>query len=415
MDADVIIIGAGAAGLSAAQKILKKNKSLLILEARDRAGGRMMTQLDSLTGDPIELGAEFIHGSPDEILGKVKTSDIEIQKSNPVHFVFRDRLQKDARFQGVMERGLNQICKDPQPDQTVDEALKNLEIEQRDRVLNFVANFHAADLKKMGTRELAQTEEESGEETHTVQRLKGGYAQLVYKLASPQVCAALRFNRVVEKIIWQKNKVLIHTSMGKTKKVYQCKKVLITLPIGVLKANPKLISPAVKTLNTGLKSIHMGTALRMVIQFESPFWKKALKTENGFIHDLASSAFPVWWVRNSSATAWVGGVRAEQLAILKGEELFDLALKDFARLFGRDLNLKDDVLNYHFHNWLSDPFSKGSYSYLGTGGLEAQTVIGMPVENTLFFAGEGITQKPSRGTVQAAIETGEKAAQQILG
>ena len=75
---DVIVIGAGAAGLTAAVRLGSAGLSTLVIEARDRIGGRMFTQRDSVSQAPVELGAEFIHGRPPEILEALKTNRVKI-------------------------------------------------------------------------------------------------------------------------------------------------------------------------------------------------------------------------------------------------------------------------------------------------------------------------------------------------
>ena len=77
MDADVLIIGAGASGLSAARKLHHAGARVLVLEARNRIGGRILTRREKNGDLPIELGAEFVHGMPESIFNLLSAHGIE--------------------------------------------------------------------------------------------------------------------------------------------------------------------------------------------------------------------------------------------------------------------------------------------------------------------------------------------------
>src|SRR3954454_11381665 len=77
-DMDVIIIGAGIAGLAAANELATAGIKPLVLEARDRIGGRITTIYEQTSGAHIELGAEFVHGHPPEVFKAAKTADLKI-------------------------------------------------------------------------------------------------------------------------------------------------------------------------------------------------------------------------------------------------------------------------------------------------------------------------------------------------
>src|SRR2546423_1608241 len=92
---DVAIIGAGAAGLAAAQTLTSAGKNGVILEARDRIGGRIQTLRDSALPMPIELGAEFVHGQPDELMHIIRSANLLAYDAEGDHWhLEKGRLQK---------------------------------------------------------------------------------------------------------------------------------------------------------------------------------------------------------------------------------------------------------------------------------------------------------------------------------
>jgi monoamine oxidase len=101
--------------------------------------------------------------------------------------------------------------------------------------------------------------------------------------------------------------------------------------------------------------------------------------------------------------------------LAEGDEgMIDRALDSMAKTFGERRRRIDDLLaGSYMHNWQSDPFSRGAYSYAGVGGAGAHQALSRPVGSTLFFAGEA-TNGEQTGTVAGAIESGVKAAQQLL-
>jgi monoamine oxidase len=91
------------------------------------------------------------------------------------------------------------------------------------------------------------------------------------------------------------------------------------------------------------------------------------------------------------------------------------AVEDLSRISGVKLNqLQEQVEAVHFHDWHSDPFSRGAYSYVRTGRLATRTPLELPVENTLFFAGEATELNGHGGTVHGARATGFRSARQVI-
>jgi monoamine oxidase len=120
-------------------------------------------------------------------------------------------------------------------------------------------------------------------------------------------------------------------------------------------------------------------------------------------------------------TAWVGGTKATELRRSIAEDGDPLALPrrciaTLARVFELSFaELQNLLVSWHEHDWSADPCSRGAYSYVPAGALDAPAKLTVPVDDTLYFAGEHTDITGHWGTVHAAIGTGVRAAEQILG
>ncbi len=154
--------------------------------------------------------------------------------------------------------------------------------------------------------------------------------------------------------------------------------------------------------------------LKVVLRFRSAFWEKL---EGGRYRDAGffqahHLTFPTFWtprpVHAPVLAAWMGGPRAAKLGERPIGEVI-LAASDSAKaLFdGYDLELEAAYV----HDWLTDPFSRGAYSYVVVGGQKARQELAAPVQDALFFAGEATDSEG--GTVTGALRSGARAAREV--
>ena len=176
-----------------------------------------------------------------------------------------------------------------------------------------------------------------------------------------------------------------------------------------------------------LSGMEMGTVARLTLALREPFWaaeRFARRARSQTIVRLAflhtqDEDFPVWWttypVDAPMLTAWCGGPRARELAMLSEEETVARAVAALGRQFGvHRREARRMVLAAWLHNWHTDPYSRGAYSYMRVGGNEAPAKLARPLKRTLFFAGEASDSAGRTGTVHGAIATGRRAAGQVL-
>jgi len=131
----------------------------------------------------------------------------------------------------------------------------------------------------------------------------------------------------------------------------------------------------------------------------------------------ADAPFPTFWTslpfRVPLLTAWVGGPRAQRLQSASRQELIELALASVRQALDFPGPLREELVAAYVHDWASDPWSRGAYSYIGVGGADAPAQLAQPLRERLFFAGEA-AHPDSSGTVEAALQSGRRAAQLLL-
>lgn len=434
---DCIVIGAGVAGLACARRLLDAGLSVVVLEGRGRLGGRILTVRDPALDTPIELGAEFIHGAPPAILDRLNSIGLSFYDLTDHHLQRRGRELVPVDVFEKMQDVMKTLDPERKTDRTVDEFLKaqkSLAPEVAKLVRAYVEGFHAADTRLIGERALAVAEAGgdalNGSEAF---RVTDGYDRLVASFlhgieAKDEI---IRLNTIVKRIEWRAGHATVErlSSAGFRLPKIAAKTVVVTVPLGVLKAPVQATAaiefdPIPRGLTAALGGLQMGHALRLNLRFRSRFWEANAdgshrKTPLGYLHAGPDRDFPTWWtmmpLRSPILTAWQGGPRAEHLAKLPETERVQTALSTLAYLLDFDPEFVQQQLEtWYFHDWSSDPFSFGAYSYVGVDGDRQARSIAEPFNDTLFFAGEATHTSHERGTVDGAIETGLRAAKQVL-
>ena len=160
----------------------------------------------------------------------------------------------------------------------------------------------------------------------------------------------------------------------------------------------------------------MGHVVKVVLWFRSAFWERV---RNGRYRDAAffrceRQPFVTYWtqlpVRRTLVVAWVGGPKAVALSGIAEAELIERALNGFGALLNEPELAREEFEGGLTHDWGGDPFARGAYSYVAVGGGNARAALSAPVDDTMFFAGEATSTDDQDGTVNGALETGERAA-----
>ncbi len=417
---EVLIIGAGMAGLTAARALAEAGVSITILEARNRVGGRILTQR---TGDEtIELGAEFIHGRAPELWALIAETGLETYERDGTTACFAHGslapCNEDDHAFDLLE-GLEDYTG---PDVSFTQYLSTLEATDSERISarSFVEGFNAADASQISVAALgAQQKGEEAIEGDRAFYVLGGYDQLPEYLATRirDYSGTIQLDTLVSHLRWSSN----HVEAATDTHAVTAQRAIITVPLGVLQSGSLAIEPRPDAILHAASRLRMGNAFRITLRFREPFWKALPSSpleDLSFLFSFGEMP-PVWWTTHPLPspllTGWVGGPRSAALAILSSSALADRACSTLAHIFGlRTAQVRELLLECHTHDWRNDPFSLGSYSYVAAGGLEAPRLLAQPVQNTLFFAGEHTDTTGHWGTVHAAMRSGLRAAQQVL-
>jgi len=438
---DVVVIGAGIAGLACAQALCDRGLRVAVLEARDRIGGRIFTYHPGPTETPVELGAEFIHGRPPEAWKIIESAGLRTHELTGGSW----RLEQGRlALANLTLEGIDSILHrmDPAaPDQSFEEFLEHschdLPEEAKASATSYIEGFHASHAGRISVHSLILGQHADEEiEGHRGFCLLDGMDGLVQSLLAtikPQLLS-MRLKTVVTKISWSKGAVEVATQSpdrGQSQ-VLGTRAAVVTLPLGVLQApmgSPSAVRflPELSQKYGALTKLEMGAAVRLVLFFRLAFWadEKLVTTPHSrALPDMSflfahGEWFPAWWASVSAErgtlTGWAAGPRAERLSGRGTTFIVERALEVLSRIFGvPEPTLQDLLEDSYVHDWQTDPYSRGAYSYVLVGGENAARALAAPVEGTLFFAGEATDFSGHNGTIHGALASGRRAAIEVL-
>jgi monoamine oxidase len=440
---DVIIVGAGAAGLAAGTQLAKEGRRVALLEARDRIGGRVFTHHlsahEGLEPMHVELGAEFIHGLPPVTWSIVKQAQLaayEVEGSDLSFVNGGWPPPEDRPALHVLTDMMSWLDARPGCDISFAEYLTANPTNPADAAAasNYVEGFNAADKNRIGIASLAvQQRAEDAIQGDRVFHLAQGYDTLLEFLAAQFRSAGgeLALRSAVRRIEWRCGDVRVETAQGPA---LRAARALITVPLGVLQSASIAFTPRPFKILAQAERLAMGDAVRIVLVFRKRFWRDldTPSIPDHAKHKLGDLSFlftpgevpATWWTSNPDASpmlvGWIGGPKATAFrhAIAASGDPMELprrCLATLARIFGTpSADLDSLLVSWHEHDWLADEYARGAYSYVPAGALDAPAKLTVPVEDTLYFAGEHTDVTGHWGTVHAALATGLRAAEQIL-
>ena len=436
----VMVVGAGAAGLYAASLFQQEGISVSILEASNRHGGRIRALTDPNFSDfPIELGAENIHGHKNQ-KGEENSflyRDIQELDANRLRRVFSSNRDQDELYEiddttvwdsTYDDRDIDRVWKFDKKagkykgdDIPMSEHLKRKGIDENSRCWHFYQAFIGAEygtsIRNIGMRSFAleRREWQTGASDYSIDG--HGYLDTLDELYFRQVLPLVRYETAVTHVTLEKEGVLIRDASGVS---HQAQKLLITVPLTILKSGMINFQPGLPaTKLEAIRTIGMDTGMKVVLAFGKRFWPKRMMSF------LTRGPIGMGWApgkvqshgSNRFLTCFVMGDAARNLSGLSEDNLRDTCLTELDRIFPKRKASK------HFQairvmDWSREPFIGGAYSYPAVGvrrveGESMRNHLAAPIHDRIFFAGEA-TAKHHPATVHGALESGRRAVREML-
>jgi monoamine oxidase len=415
----ILIIGAGMAGLSAARRLKQAGHAPLILEARERIGGRIHSD-HSWDGVTLDLGASWIHGAEGNPLTDLAAEfgvttltanydDVVVYEANGRRLTPAEASQLDVdygRLLRLIYRAQEDLTSDVPLQQVVDEAVAAGQFDEI--TANYLVNAwieqeYGADSSWLSLRRFDQDAAFPGDD----KIFPGGYDQLINGLAEGQ---DIRLEHVVEEIEYGERGVVIRTSQG----TFRGDAALITVPLGVLQTGVITFTPPLPAEKTAaFANLGMGVLNKAFLRFPEPFWETAVdaieripvnKGEWGeFFNMTKFTGQPVLLGFNAAKHGYEVNNQSE-------DEIVAGMMAALRPLYGDGIPQPDAV---RVTRWASDLYAFGAYSYAPVGATRADYEAVARAVPPLFFAGEA-TSGIYPATVHGAYLSGQRAAAEII-
>lgn len=424
--AEVLVIGAGIAGLAAARRLHDDGVRVTVLEARDRVGGRVHS-LRNGRGDAFDLGASWIHGiKGNPIATLARDLDIPTVTSGRVNALFdaRGRRLDTARVAARMGAALAAArTAAAGPGRSVADVVRLAGVDEmlspRDRRLfrwyltAELEHEFAGDVAELSAAHFDAENEPRGEEVV----FPTGYDRIAHALAAD---LDVRLGAVVTAIEWgdaagpdagdPRVRVHVRDAHGATS-VLEADHAVVTLPLGVLKAGDVRFAPALpETHLAAIGRLGMGLMNKVWLTFPRRFWGDA-----DWINRAAEPVgrFTQFFAPRTPTpmlAAFHTGACARALEALGDDETVAAALAALRATYGPDVPAPTEA---HVTRWSRDPFARGAYSFVAAGATpDDRAALATPLGRSVFFAGEAThTGYPS--TVHGAYLSGLAAAKAV--
>jgi monoamine oxidase len=418
---DVLILGAGIAGLAAARSLAAAGRPVIVIEGRDRIGGRVWT--DTSLGMPMDLGASWIHhveGNP--IARLAREFGVKTLPTDYYNYITYDSggreipEEEDEKFEELYESIYEEV-EEMQEDYDEDISLQNaLEKVIAGRKLGpkqlqglwfhiqaETSMEYGADPDDLSMMEWDQDEDFNGEDVVFPE----GYVQIADGLAKG---LDIRLNTAVSSVTYGKNGVEVQTSAG----VFLAKKAVVTFPLGVLKQNVVKFDPPLPVRKqSAIDRLKMGVLNKVYLKFPEIFWDEEIE---GFGYmGVNQGEWAEWfsfvpYVNEPILLVFHGGSKGFALEELSDDEIIAGAMKTLRVIHGESI---PEPVGHVITRWGKDPFAFGSYSHIPPfASGEDHDALFEPINDVLYFAGEA-TNRTHPATVHGAYLSGVAVARSL--
>ena len=418
---DVIVVGAGIAGLTAARELQRAGLKVRLLEGRHRVGGRLLS-VAAPSQHGIELGAQVIHGSrapTHDLLGELGIEARPVVRSE--HLI----LQPD----GVLRpRDTDAVARLYEAFITAAQSLRGADISAH--ALMEQLDLTDAERGLLATEPLSYAAEPDAISLYamldydptwnvlvdTNYQVVGGYSRVAERLAA-ELGSVLHLNTRVARIGWRPGRVRLIAGTPAGSERFSATAVVVTLPLGVLQAGHVAFEPALpEWKQAALAQLSMGRVVVQQMLFERDFWSEGLGGARGWTMGDGRISFTAPHGPDEgppALTAWIVGSATEELSALDPAAVQARVL-DWIGTGFRGVPVTELKRWAAHKDWQRDPFTLGAYSYTRPGGTGAQALLATPLKGSLFFAGEATMTPPHYQTVHGAYLTGLRVAREVL-
>lgn len=417
----VIVVGAGIAGIAAARTLRDAGRAVIVLEARDRIGGRIWT--DHSNGLPLDMGASWIHGTTNNPLSQMaRSAGLTLIPTNyaarlvlsGAQVLDRAALQRLDTLTEQLEQFVHRVQAQLTGDQSLadtatqfatERALPAEQIAWLDHILTSEYELeYGLDSAQLSIRHMGADSALGGGDA----MIAGGYQQLVNRLATG---LDIRTAHVVQHIDYRSAPVTLHTSRG----IFTASTVIVTVPLGVLKRGSIAFTPPLPgPKRAAIQHLHMGTLEKVFVQFPRMFWDAKIHrigriTErHGQFSEIYNLA-PV--LGQPVLMALHAGSVAQQFETVATPARCDQLTAHLRTLYGPTV---PNPTSCATTRWNDDSYAAGAYSALGLGATPADyDALAAPVGTALHFAGEA-THREYPSTAHGAYLSGIRAAKEVL-
>lgn len=411
---DVIVVGAGPAGLGAAERLSANGQRVVVLEARDRLGGRLWTDHTTLT-IPHDRGAELMHGGPDISTWKfVKQKGLTTEKVNPNY----GRQNRYRRFHShrsrqfyQFPRGLPKGAQDfPEPQKNETAAKYFNRIGLNNNNLPLAIRVIVTDTEQFDKLPATQVYDDLNDCVKaTIDRelpaddyagdfkVVGGYDQIVEAMANS---VDIKKSTQVKSVHYSRSGVSLETNNGE----FKAKKCVMAVPAGVLQKHRINFTPKLPDAKLAiLEKITYLPVFKSILEFAAPVVPKTF----GYMETYSMNPPTIWDASHNTPgfggqllVGWATGDQARELLKLPMKDRFEASLES-VRAFADDPGVK--YVNATNYDWREDEFAEGAYP---SGGKD--DAVYEPIDDVLFWAGI------QTSAVHLSYNSGRKAAKNVL-
>ncbi|PSR15150.1 MAG: hypothetical protein DA408_03770 [Bacteroidetes bacterium] len=402
-DGEVLIIGAGAAGLYAGYLLQQRGISFKILEADSRYGGRL-GKLTGFADYPLDLGAQWLHGANNILSDLAVHSVVKVTLDDGGEKYWFNNALVDTLPQNVHIFEAEDL-----PDLSFrDYALQKGLGEEYQYIIEQIAGDQGAAASRLSVYYNNKEEENwnSGDEDF---KFPATYFDLLDQNIAALISEEIRLNTVVTEIDYSGDVILVKDDQDNT---YPADRVLVTVPITILKHNRINFIPALPTEKTAaFQKIGMDAGMKVFLKFSRKFY------DENIIGGRICAAYADESVGKTGndhiLLAFLMGEQAERLTALGSDQaIVNQLLEELDEMYTGQASLA--FLAAHVENWGTKPFIGGAYSYSTVGMGDARSIAAQPVADKLFFAGEAMNTNGHHQSVHGAVETGYREVINLL-